>query len=80
MKAGYDPFDTSTNSHGKTYYEYVEAVRKLGEVWGVPVVDAYSDGGNNEFNKSTRMKDQYHPTELGYSGIWSQWLEKVINA
>lgn len=80
VKAGYDPFDTSTNSHGKTYYEYVEAVRKLGEVWGVPVVDAYSDGGNNEFNKSTRMKDQYHPTELGYSGIWSQWLEKVINA
>lgn len=78
--AGYDPLDTSLNPFGHTYYEYVQAVRKLGEVWGIPVVEVYGNSGINEFNNGIMMVDEYHPTEEGYKKIWKQWFDVVIKA
>jgi len=80
LEAGYDPNDTSTNSHGSTYYEYVEAVRSLGNRWGIPIVDIYGESGINELNKSENMFDSYHPKEAGYESMWSLWIDKIINS
>lgn len=78
--AGYDPADTTTNATGATYYQYVEAVRMLGDRWGIPIVDVYGKAGINEFNKAQMMKDQYHPTVKGSASIWSLWLDAILKA
>lgn len=80
LAAGYDPADVTTNGTGATYYDYVQAVRSLGDRWGIPIVDVYGDAGINEYNKSITMADSYHPTIKGYTGIWSLWLNAVLNA
>lgn len=78
--AGYNMNDTSTNAHGSTYYDYVKALRLLGESWGIPVVDIYAKAGINEFNKAATMSDAYHPTQRGYEGIWNLWFDAVAGA
>lgn len=80
VEAGYNPDDTTTNSSGATYYQYIEAVRSLGDKWGIPIVDVYGKAGINQFNKSAMMKDDYHPTFKGYEGIWSLWFDAIVKA
>lgn len=69
LAAGYNINDTTTNSSGSTYYQYVQALRLLGESWGIPVADVYAKAGINEYNKGETMTDAYHPNLRGYEGI-----------
>ena len=78
--AGYDINSISTNTTGSTYYQYVQALRLLGESWGIPVVDMYSKAGINEFNKAVTMLDAYHPSDRGYEGMWNLWFDAVLAA
>lgn len=80
VNAGHDPADTTTNISGATYYQYVEAVRSLGDRWSIPIVDVYGKAGINEYNKAQMMKDAYHPTTKGYESIWSLWLDAILRA
>lgn len=80
LDAGYNMNDTSTNTHGSTYYDYVKALRLLGESWGIPVVDIYAKAGINEFNKAATMSDAYHPTYRGHEGMWNLWFDAVAGA
>jgi len=80
LAAGHDPDDTTTNSHGSTYYEYVQAVRSLGDKWGIPVADIYGKSNINQLNKAETMSDQYHPTVEGYRRMWAVWADAIMNA
>jgi hypothetical protein len=80
LAAGHDPSDTTTNSHGSTYYAYVQAVRSLGDKWGIPIADIYGKSNINQLNKSETMADQYHPTVEGYRRIWSVWVDAILNS
>ena len=78
--AGYDPLDTTVGIHGSTYFDYVEALRSLGDTWGIPIVDVYGKAGINEYNKAITMGDQYHPTTRGYERIQNLWFDAIINS
>lgn len=54
------------NTLGHTMLDYVNAVVKLGEMYGLPVCDLHRNSGINYHNFSNFYRDGVHPVERGY--------------
>ena len=78
-------FDTQpaygeANSKGHKLIDYVNAVKTVGELYNIPVLDLYNLSGFNKFNISTFMNDNLHPNEVGNERMYpivANFLEKL---
>ena len=61
---GTNSSSTSTNSDGKTQFEWWEEISKVAESLGVPVIPLYKISGISE-NTPQYLMDNIHPTALG---------------
>ena len=62
-RGGYDPFYT------QGMIQHVEMQKKVCELHGIPVLDQYSLGGYNIYNKHLYYNDPIHMNTLGYKKI-----------
>ena len=65
------------NGYGDNLKSYVDAVKNIGELYGIPVLDLYSNGGGTPKNtawKNANMTDGLHPTQEYYYKI----ADKII--
>ena len=68
------------NSKGHKLIDYVNAVKTVGELYNIPVLDLYNLSGFNKFNISTFMNDNLHPNEVGNERMYpiiANFLEKL---
>ena len=72
--SGHNPFSTDANTTGKTFWEYIEAMKECCEHYGIPVLDQFNFHGVNDFNYTNYFKsDNLHLNEAGYRLIgWVQ--------
>lgn len=65
-----DGFDMYTrNADGNRLQDYASAVKEIGRVYGVPVLDLYTNSGFNKLTLDTLTLDRLHPNEAGYRRI-----------
>ena len=62
-RGGYDPF------YVQGMIQYVEMQKKVCELHGIPVLDQFSLGGYNIYNKDLFYYDPFHMNVLGYIKI-----------
>lgn len=66
----HDGYDISfTNEAGSKLIDYVSVIKTLGEMYSLPVLDLYSEGGITKENMNTFTRDGLHPNEVGYERI-----------
>ena len=72
--SGHNPFSTDTNTTGKTFWEYIEAMKECCEHYGIPVLDQFNFQGVNDFNYTNYFQsDELHLKASGYELIgWVQ--------
>ena len=78
--AGYDV--NYTNSAGAKLIDYVNAIKEIGEMYGLPVCDMYGNSGFTKKTLSTYTMDGLHPNDIGYKrmgGYLTQFLNGVGN-
>ena len=75
--AGYDV--NYTNSAGHKLIDYVNAVKNVGEMYGLPVCDMYSNSGFTKLTLSTYTMDGLHPNDVGYKRM-GDYLTGFLNA
>lgn len=63
--AGYDV--NYTNTAGHKLIDYVQALREIAELYGLPVCDWYSNSGFNALTLGTYTIDGLHPNGTGYT-------------
>ncbi|WP_242693454.1 SGNH/GDSL hydrolase family protein [Sabulibacter ruber] len=62
-RGGYDPF------HEQGMGRYVEMQKKICSLHGIPVLDQFSLGGYNVYNKQLYYSDAIHMNALGYKKL-----------
>lgn len=67
--AGYDV--NYTNSAGHKLIDYVNAVKQIGQMYGLPVCDLYSNSGITALTLDTYTMDGLHPNDDGYERMGS---------
>lgn len=67
--AGYDV--NYTNAAGHKLIDYVDAVKAVGQMYGLPVCDMYSTSGFTQLTLSAYTIDGLHPNNVGYSRMGS---------
>ena len=67
------------NSAGHVLLDYANAIRKIGEMYGLPVCDFYSNSGLNYLNHATYYPDKVHPNELGHLQM-GRYLANVLRS
>ncbi|WP_227452470.1 SGNH/GDSL hydrolase family protein [Clostridioides sp. ES-S-0108-01] len=67
IRDGYDI--NFTNEVGSKLIDYVNVIKSLGEMYSLPVLDLYSEGGISKENMSTFTRDGLHPNDVGYDRI-----------
>lgn len=60
---------TDTNNQGHKLIDYVNAVKAIGEKYGIPVQDNYNQSGINSFNMSTLCPDGLHPSQWTHENV-----------
>jgi len=60
------PVYPAANGAGYFLYQYVNAIKEVCELYSIPVLDLYSEGGLNEYTLSTYTVDNLHPNEAGF--------------
>ena len=79
-ESGYNPFSESTNATGKTFAEYVSAMKECCSHYGIPVLDQFNLQGVNEFNYTNYYNtDNVHPTVAGYEKIGYAQAAFILN-
>lgn len=76
--SGYDV--NYTNSAGFKLIDYSNAVKELGEMYGLPVCDMYSNSGFTKKTLATYTLDGLHPNSAGYirmGNLLTGFLETV---
>ena len=74
-------FYTNSYYNNDYYADMVDAMKKIASVYGVGLIDLYSD---SEFNKITSeqrkiyMADDIHPTKEGYTEWWTPKMEEYL--
>jgi lysophospholipase L1-like esterase len=67
-----DGFDTLVaNEAGHRLYDYVEAIKRIGLTYGLPVLDLYAESGFNKLTLHRLTSDGLHPNEEGHRRIAS---------
>ncbi|MCC0683006.1 SGNH/GDSL hydrolase family protein [Clostridioides sp. ZZV15-6383] len=67
IRDGYDI--DFTNEVGSKLIDYVNVIKSLGQMYSLPVLDLYSEGGISKKNISTFTRDGLHPNDVGYDRI-----------
>ena len=62
--SGYDV--NYTNSAGHKLIDYVNAIKELGKMYGLPVCDMYANSGFTKLTLATYTVDGLHPNNVGY--------------
>lgn len=62
----HDYDDDTVNAVGLKLIDYVNAVKLIGKMYGLPVCDLYSNSGITELTLSTYTIDGLHPNDDGY--------------
>lgn len=57
------------NLHGHKLIDYVNAVKSIGEMYSLPVLDLYSQSGITKLTLSAYTRDGLHPIDVGYAKI-----------
>lgn len=70
------------NANGAGFFlpQYVKAIKEVCELYSIPVLDLYSEGGFNEYTLSSYTVDNLHPNEAGFVMLakkMSAFLEKL---
>ena len=82
-----DTFDCPVIFYTNSYYEsenyaaMVAALHEIAELYGVGVIDLYTDTDFNEISDAKRalyMADSIHPTRAGYLEWWTPEIEKGV--
>ena len=82
MKVNNDRANSFTeNGIGLKQKDYINAIKEIGEMYGIRVHDLYAGAGFSPFldSDSIYTADKLHPTELGYKVLASQ-IAGTINA
>jgi lysophospholipase L1-like esterase len=66
-KDGFDIY--SVNAAGYRLEDYVYAIKQLGRIYALPVLDLYMVSGINKLTLDTFTSDRLHPNEAGYARI-----------
>ena len=75
--AGYDV--NYTNSAGAKLIDYVNAIKKIGDMYGLPVCDMYGNSGFTKKTLATYTMDGLHPNDVGYQRM-GDYLTGFLNA
>ena len=73
---GYDV--NYTNSAGHKLIDYVNAIKAIGEMYGLPVCDMYGNSGFTKKTLSTYTMDGLHPNDVGYKRM-GDYLTGFLN-
>lgn len=76
--SGYDVNFSNTSGH--KLIDYVNAIKNIGQMYSVPVVDLYNNSGITKLNLATYTIDGLHPNDAGYSragGYASKIIEQI---
>ena len=69
------------NNAGKYLYEYVDAIKDVAKLYGIPVVDQFANCGINPVMSAMKSKyfnnDGTHPKDI-YHTLLAQWLYNAI--
>lgn len=76
-KDGYNT--TFTNLVDCNLIDYVNVIKKLGEMYSLPVLDLYATSKINEFNLDIYTRDGLHPNKTGYDCISDQLFRFLLN-
>lgn len=74
---GYDV--NTTNTAGYKLIDYVNAVKAIGEMYGIPVCDMYANSGFTKLTLSTFTRDGLHPNEAGYERM-GDYASRFVDA
>ena len=71
----------TANTQSKYLYEYVDAIKKIAQLYGIPVVDQFANSGINPMFDAMKAKyyksDGTHPAGT-YHQLLANWLYAVI--
>jgi lysophospholipase L1-like esterase len=59
--------------------EYIEAIREIGLVFALPVLNLYAESGITQLTLSQFTIDGLHPNEEGYRRIGSMAIKNMIS-
>lgn len=74
-------FYTNPRFENEQYGQMVDLLHRLGEKWGICVVDMWNDAQFNaisEADKALYMMDNIHPTKAGYLKWWVPYMEPYL--
>ena len=75
-----DGYDVNyTNSAGHKLIDYVDAVKALGEMYSLPVVDMYANSGFTKKTLPTYTMDGLHPNDVGYERMGLYLTKFIMN-
>ena len=75
-----DGYDVNyTNSAGHKLIDYVDAVKALGKMYSLPVVDMYANSGFTKKTLSTYTMDGLHPNDDGYKRMGGYLSRSIMN-
>ena len=70
LKRTTSPYDdVGVNSNGNTLKDYADAVKNLGKLYAIPVVDWYGESGFNKVTIPSLTGDGLHPNTNGYKKL-----------
>jgi lysophospholipase L1-like esterase len=72
----------SLNTVGHKLIDYVNAIKLVGEMYGIPVCDMYANSGFTKLTLDTYTMDGLHPNDIGYErmgGYASQYINAIGN-
>jgi lysophospholipase L1-like esterase len=69
LQMHFDEIHPNPNALGLTLLDYVDAMKKVGELYGIPVLDLYRNSGINQINYRTYLSDDVHPNASGFDRI-----------
>ena len=75
--SGYDV--NYINSAGHKLIDYVNAVKEIGEIYGLPVCDMYRNSGFTKLTLNTYTMDGLHPNDVGYKRM-GDYLTQFLNS
>lgn len=68
-----------TNSAGHKLIDYVNAIKSVGEMYGLPVCDMYSNSGFTKLTLSTYTIDGLHPSNEGFKRM-GNYATQFVNS
>ena len=77
VKDGYNIY--YTNDNGSKLEDYVYAIKSLGKMYSLPVLDLYSESGITKETMDTFTKDGLHPNDAGYERISEKMYRFLLN-